>query len=159
MRQLPNPEQVSSPESSWRLRIKADAADGATVLVRKHQFRVGAPLQFDVEYPHVTALEQVLGAFGSDLVGGLWLAARRRRVELESTEATMEGWLDNPLSYLGVVGEVGHPGLCRIKARVYVSTLHSEAELAPLWQEMLQRSPLVATFRHLDLDLSYKLVL
>lgn len=146
-------------EHSWKLRVKSDRPETATVLVRKHQFPVGPPLQFDIDASQVSALEQVLGAFGADLVGGLWVAARRRRVRLESTEATVEGWLNNPLTYLGVVGEEGHPGLQRIRCRVYVSTLASEQELHAVWTDMLARSPLVATFRSLELDLSCKLVL
>jgi hypothetical protein len=129
------------------------------VLVRKHQFPVGGPLQFDIDAPQVSALEQVLGAFGADLVAGLWAAAKRRRVGLESAEATVEGWLNNALTYLGVVGEEGHPGLQRIRCRVYVSTLHSEEELQGVWDDTLKRSPLVNTLRGLELDLSYKLVL
>ena len=47
---------------SWNLRIVAEEKEPATVYVRKHQFRVGVPLQFDPEYQHITALEYALGA-------------------------------------------------------------------------------------------------
>jgi hypothetical protein len=84
------------------------------VFVRKHQFPVGAPLQFDAEYDAITALEYVLGAIGADVVHGLQTLARKRRVDIDQVEAVVQGELNNPLTYLGVVGADGPPGLEKI---------------------------------------------
>jgi len=103
---------------NWNLRIIAEGREPATVYVRKHQFRVGVPLQFDPEYQHITALEYALGSLAADVVGGLQVASHRRRLKLDTIEAVVSGELNNPLTYLGVVGETGNPGLERVKMTV-----------------------------------------
>ena len=50
----------------------------------------------------MSALEYVLGAIGADLVNGLQMLGRRRRIAIEQVEARVEGELNNPLTYLGV---------------------------------------------------------
>src|SRR5688572_15798815 len=131
----------------WRLRVSAADRGQATVYTRQHQFRVGAPVHFDRTYEAVSALEYVLGAIGADLVNGLQTLGRRRRVVIEQLEAVVEGELNNPLTYLGVVGESGHPGLQKVRVRVYVASPEEEAAVQRLWQEMLATSPLVRTFQ------------
>ena len=132
---------------TWTLRISAAERDQATVFTRQHQFRVGAPVHFDRTYEAVTALEYVLGAIGADLVNGLQILARKRRVAIEQVEAVVEGELNNPLTYLGVVGETGHAGLEKVWVRVYLASSEAEATIQRLWQEMLATSPLVHTFQ------------
>jgi uncharacterized OsmC-like protein len=132
---------------TWTLRVSTTPLSGTTVFVRKHQFPVGVALQFDAEYDAITALEYVLGAIGADVVSGLQALARKRRVEIDQVEAVVEGELNNPLTYLGVVGESGHPGLERVCVKVYVASLAAEEEVRRVWQEVLDRSPLVRTFQ------------
>lgn len=132
----------------------------ADVRVRKRSFEVGAPLSFDSAYDGVTALEHLLGALGADLVNGLRARAKKRRVEIDSAEATVEAALNNPLMYLDVVGEQGTTAVETISARLFISTAASEADMKTLWAETLERSPLVNTLqRSLKLDLSYKVVI
>jgi hypothetical protein len=131
----------------WTLRVSTAGKDRATVFVRQHQFPVGAPVQFDAMYDAITALEYVLGAIGADVVNGFWALARKRRVEVDHVEAVIQGELNNPLTYLGVVGESGHPGLEQVSVNVYVASLATEEEIRRVWQEMLDRSPLVRTFQ------------
>ncbi len=95
-------------------------------LVRRHQFEVGAPLHFDEEYDRVSCLEYVLAAIGGDLVNGMRRLAHRCRLRVDQIEAVVEGELNNPLTYLGVVGESGHPGLEKVSVSIYVSTLEDE---------------------------------
>jgi hypothetical protein len=121
--------------------------DRATVFARTHQYSVGAPGQFDAAYDAITALEYVLGAIGTDVVHGLQTLVRKRRIEVDHIEAIVEGELNNPLTYLGVVGESGHPGLERVSVKVNVASLATEAEIRCVWQEMLDKSPLVRTFQ------------
>ena len=144
---------------AWNLRITAVGREPATVYVRKHQFKVGIPLQFDEDYGHITALEYALGALGADLVGGLQVVARKRRIKLDNVEAVLSGEIDNALTYLGVVGEEGHPGLKRVTVTVYVSSIAPQEDIRGLWEEMLQRSPLVRTLEDaINLDLVLKVV-
>ena len=126
----------------------------STAYARQHAFDVGEPVQFDAEADRVAGLEYLLGALGADLVDGLRGAARRRRIAVDQVEALVSGTLDNPLTYLGVIGEVGHPGLDRIVARVYVGADENDAALQDAWREALGRSPFVGVLRRaIDLDL------
>ena len=121
--------------------------DTVEVYVRKHSFTVGAPIQFDPEYAHISALEYALGAVAADVVNGLRALARKRRTDLDAVEALVSGELNNPLTYLGVVGETGHPGIDRAAITVYLCSEASEDEIQKLWEENLERSPLVRTFK------------
>ncbi len=128
--------------------------------VRKRGFEVGAPLSFDSAYDGVTAVEQLLGAMGADLVNGLLARAKKRRVEIDSAEATVEATLNNPLMYLDVVGEQGTTAIERVVARVYINTFAQESEIQELWAAMLERSPLVNTLKQaVKLDLSFKIAI
>src|SRR6266849_1473041 len=108
---------------TWTLRVSTACKDRATVFVRQQQFTVGAPVQFDAAYDAITALEYVLVAIGADVVHGLQALARKRRGEVDHVEAVVEGELNHPLTYLGVVGERGHPGLERVSVKVYVASI------------------------------------
>jgi len=153
---LQNP---NATDFSWNVRVRAAGEEAATVFARKHHFTVGATVQFDEECPQISALEYVLGALGADLINGLRRLAGKRRLSIDHLEATVEGKLNNPLTYLGVIGEEGHPGLDRVRIKVYASTLHTGEEFEAVWKEMLGKSPLLRAFREaLDFDLSYKLV-
>ena len=147
-------------EHRWTLRVRAADQGPSTVYARHDQFQVGAPLSFDPEYPHVTALEHLLAALGADLVGGLQATARRQRLQISNIEAVVSGKLNNPLTYLGVVGEEGHPGLEQVTVTVYVNSLEPEERVRQAWEEMLKRSPLVHTLKSVvKLDLAVKLVI
>jgi hypothetical protein len=59
-----------------------------------------------------------------------------------------------------VVGATGHAGLERVSAKVFVSTIEDEAAIRRLWDEVLERSPLVRTLRPaIRFDLSLKVSL
>ena len=147
-------------ELSFTARVTSRPDGRADVRVRKRSFEVGAPLSFDNAYEGVTAIEQLLGALGADLVNGLIARARKRRVEIDSAEATVEAKLNNPLVYLDVVGESGHTGIEELAVRVYVSSFAPETDIKSLWAEMLERSPLVNTLKKaVKLDLSFKVAI
>lgn len=135
-------------EFRWSLRVTTTdgEAEAAQVVVRRHQFAVGRPVHFDAEYQHVTALECALGALGAEIVNGLRIFAKRRRIALDEVEAVVNGELENPLTYLEVVGEHGHPGLSRVSVKVYVASPHDQQTLTALWEETRARLPLVRTF-------------
>jgi OsmC-like protein len=155
----PRQEEPMMEPHTWRLRVSATERGQATVFTRQHRFRVGAPVHFDQSYEAVSALEYVLGAIGADLVNGLQASARKRRMTIEQAEAVVEGELNNPLTYLGVVGETGHPGLERVRIKVYLASPEPEEVIRHLWQEMLATSPLVCTFRAaIQLELTLQVV-
>jgi OsmC-like protein len=144
---------------TWTLRVSATERGQATVYTRQHQFRIGAPVHFDRSYEAISALEYVLGAVGADVVNGLQMLARKRRVAIERLEAVVMGELNNPLTYLGVIGETGHPGLEQVRIRVYLASPQEEATIQRLWQEMLVTSPLVRTFQAaIQLELSLQVI-
>ena len=141
----------------WEVRVAATGPGGATVYARSHRVEVGSPLTFDRDDPRVSALEQVLGALGSDVVVGFWRLAKKKRLEIHGVEATVEATLENPLTFLGVVGETGEPAMKAARVRVYVSTPGAREAVEEVWRETLATSPLVCTLRRsVDLDLTVK---
>jgi OsmC-like protein len=156
---VPYEKESALERYTWTLRISAAERGQAAVFARQHQFRVGAPVHFDRAYEAISALEYVLGAIGADLVNGLQALARKRRVVIEQIEAVVDGELNNPLTYLGVVGETGHPGLENVRIKVYLASPETETVLQHLWQEVLIISPLVRTFQAaIQLELSLQVV-
>ena len=131
-----------------RLRITTTESDATYVMVRRHQFAVGRPLDFDDESAHVAAIEYALGALGAEIVSGLRVFAKRRRVELDEVEAVVDGEVEHPLTYLEVVGESGQPALSGVSIKVYVASPRDEETLRQLWHETLARLPLLRTFSH-----------
>jgi len=65
----------------------------------------------------------------------------------DQVEAVVDGEVENPLTYLEVVGASGSPGLSRVSIKVYVASPRDEKTLNQLWHETLERLPLVRTFR------------
>ncbi len=128
-----------------QLRVASTAPDKVAAYVRTERFEVGPPLTFDEKYHGVSALEALAGALAGDVMNGLRLRARRRRVELSEVEAVIKVWLVNPLSFLEVVGEAGNPAIERIQLQLYVSTLEAESAIRELLDQTLARSPLYLT--------------
>ena len=145
---------------TWTLRVSSEDPVSATAYVRRHRFDVGVPLQFDEEYDCVTSLEYVLGAIASDVVVGFRRLARRRRLDVDRVEALVHGQVDNPLTFLQVVGEEGHPGLTDVVLKVYVSSIDPPDRVNAVWEETLRTSPLVRTFQDcVELRLEHEVVI
>ena len=144
--------------SHWRLRVTSAEAGATRVSMRRHQFTVGKPVDFDTEAAHVSALEYALGALAAEIVGGLRVFAKRRRIELDHVEAVVDGQLENAMAYLEVVGESGRPRLSSASIKVYVASPRDETTVRRLWAETLERLPLVRTLeRALDLQIELAL--
>jgi len=138
------------------LRVTMGGRDRARVSVRRHQFVVGRPIDFDAESSTVMALEYALGALGAELVGGLQEFAVRRRLVLDNVEALVQGEIEDPLVYLEVIGEAGQPRIRRVDIKVYVASPETEQIVRQLFEDVLTRLPLVGTFRgavQLDIQL------
>lgn len=133
-------------EPQWSVRVSARQKGNAAVYARKRHFEVGAPLSFDPEEESTSALEYVLGALGADLAVGLKQRCRRHRLDVDQVEVLVHGKLENPLTFLGVIGEVGSPKLEELTLKVFVETMESDDEIQRVWDETLVRSPLYCTF-------------
>jgi hypothetical protein len=131
------------------VRVASGSDVGSTAYVRTNRFEIGAPLTFDAKYPAVTALEYLLAAVAGDVIACLRERCRKHRVPLGRVEALIHGSLNNPLVFLGVVGEQGDPALNALVVRLFVETRAEETLLREAWEEALARSPMVNTFRAL----------
>lgn len=141
---------------TWTARVRGAGANEATAYMRNHAFTVCRQASFKEADPHLSAIEYFLGALGGDLVTGFAAHAARRGIIMDALEASLSGHLNNPLAFLGVVGETGHAGFEAIRGTLYVSADADQATLQHVWQETLARSPLVNTLQRcvaLSLDL------
>ena len=161
--------EFASEDYSWTARVRwiADpqasagttTAGKATAYTRNHAFSIGQPASFKESDEHPSAVEYLLGALGGDLLSGFHTLAARHGVPIDGMEVSLSGRLNNPLVFLGVIGEAGHPGFEEITGTLYVSTDADEPTLQKIWQMTLARSPLVNTLnRCLTLSLNLKVV-
>jgi hypothetical protein len=132
---------------TWTARVRGTGENRATAYTRNQAFAVYGQASFKEADPHPSAVEYLLGALGSDLVTGFAAHAARHGIVVDALEASISGRLNNPLVFLGVVGETGHPGFEAISGTLYVSTDADEPILQEAWQETLARSPLVNTLQ------------
>ncbi len=136
---------MDDTEYTWTSRVSWTGEGWATAYSRNHAFTVGGQASFREADAHPDAVEYLLGALGGDLISGFASHATRRGVEVDAMEASIFGRLNNPLVYLGVVGESGHPGFETISCTLYVSADVDEEVLKEVWRTTLARSPLVNT--------------
>jgi uncharacterized OsmC-like protein len=137
---------MSRMSATIMLRVTAPDRDAARVSVRRHQFVVGRPLEFDAASPRIAAMEYALGALGGEIVNGVRRAAARRRIGLDAIEATITGELENELTYLEVVDEEAEPRIASIFVKVFVSSA-DEAAVRDIFARAVGRLPLLATLR------------
>jgi hypothetical protein len=118
-----------------------------TTYARRQRWEIGRPITFDEQYSNITALEAFAGAFAADIMNGLRLRARNKRVEILQIEAVVKVWLTNPLTFLEVVGESGDASIRRLQLHLYVSTGEREEIVRRLLETTLGCSPLYLTMR------------
>lgn len=130
-----------------QLRVHSESADRATAFVRQQRLEIGRPLSFDEKYEGITAIEAFAGALMADIINGLQLRAKERRIEIERVEGVVKIWLKNALTFLPVVGEEGDPSVESASVQLYVSTLAPEEAVRSLLEETLARAPIYLTLR------------
>ena len=138
------------------LRVTAHESEIARASVRNQQFAIGRPLELDGASPRISALEYALGALAGEVVNGIRQFAWRRRVDVEHAEALVTADLADALAYLEVVGEEGSPRLARVRVKVFVAS-GDQTAVRTLWDDLLDRLPLLGTFRAavpVDLELT-----
>ena len=141
---------------AWTVRVGLARDGTANIRTRSHSLVVGQSIDFGATLPGASAVEVLLGALGSDVLVRFRDLCDRRRYPLDQVEARVEGRLGNALYALGVVGEEGDPALTEASVTLAVVSPATEEALRSVWQEVLNRSPLVATLRKsttLTLDL------
>ena len=157
-------ELASTDEYTWAARVRwvhdAQASGShAVAYARNHAFSIGQQASFKEADEHLSAVEYLLGALGGDLLSGFQTQAKRHGVFLADLEVKLSGRLNNPLIFIGVVGEAGHPGFEAITGTLYVSTDAETSLIQEIWQVTLARSPLVNTLRRcVALSLELKVV-
>jgi hypothetical protein len=134
------------PGMTITLRVTGPDRNVARVAVRRNQFAIGRPLEFDVTSPRVAALEYALGAAGGEVVNGLREFAARRRLDIDAIEAIVTGELENELAYLEVIGEHGPPRISAITIKVFVAAADDLATRT-MFEHTLDRLPLLCTLR------------
>jgi uncharacterized OsmC-like protein len=132
---------------TWSLRVRWNAGQTSTVYARNNAFTVGPPASFAEEDPYPSAIEYLLGALGADLTNGFLRNAASRDINVDGVEMALSGRLENPLVYVGVIGEKGEPYVSRIEGTLYASTDAGEELAHAVWQTTLERSPVANTLR------------
>ena len=133
---------------AWGLvsvRVTSSKAGEAITFARQHSLTLGRAVAFDSKEARVSALEAFCGAVASDLMETFRRVAREQRLGVDEMEGTVEVEMENPLVYLGVVGESGSPGLRRATFKFYASSFDDEGQLQKAWQAACGRSPLLVT--------------
>jgi hypothetical protein len=150
---------MPDPPTTALVSARATVRDGenVTFYARTHQVEVGVPLSFDVKEPRLTAVEQFVAALSADVLGGFARLASRERLRVDEIEASVQAEIADPLAYLGVVGEPGHPRLARLSVRAFLGTSEPPERVQPVWEKALERAPLVNTVRPVvALDLQWQ---
>ncbi len=139
-------------DHTWTVRVRTAGDQEVVVYSGTHSIRVGKPVSFQPDEPLPTALELFLAAFAADILGGLQRELKARRIGVDGVEFSVNCTLNNPLTYIGVVGETGDPGIKSLDGTLYVTGDLDDLDLESVWKEVLARSPLACTLRpHLNL--------
>jgi hypothetical protein len=147
VRSFTSHDPASGSSFVWSVRVRPGPAGQAVASARSNLFTLCGQASFKDSDPYPSAVEYLLGILGGDLLAGFTTQAERLGVPLYALEATVSGHLNNPLVFLGVIGEEGHPGFEAIHGTLYVSADAEEPELQSVWSETLRRSPLVNTLK------------
>lgn len=149
---------TSQEEFKWKARVSWLTGERSTSYSRNNSFLIEKQASFKDKDPHPSAIEYLLGALGGDIAAGFQTVAPRFGVSIDALEISLSGQLNNSLTMLGVIGEVGHPGLETIEGRIFISTEASEEEVERVWQTVQVRSPLFNTLKR-AVKLDFRLVI
>jgi len=124
----------------WKSRVKWVGGFRAKAYVRDHTFTIDEPADLAGVDTAPNAVEYVLSALGGCFTVGFILNATKRRVRVENLEISLEGRIDNILTFLGLSKE-GHPGYREIKAKLFVRADADPKVIEEIWNETLETSP------------------
>jgi uncharacterized OsmC-like protein len=132
---------AADPFNEWGARVRWQGGFRGQALVRNHTFLIDEPATLIGEDKAPNAAEYLLAAYGACLTTGMALNATKNGVKLRALEITVEGRLDNILTFLGL-SDRGHPGFREISAKAYVDADADEATVAKLWEQTVASSPI-----------------
>ena len=142
-----------------KVRVRRTDPDTATVYAGRTSFPIARALEFDESAPLASAAHHLLAALGADLLLVFSSIADKRGLDIRETELTVTGRLNNPLVFLGVIGETGHAGFESITATLFVASDASEKTIGEVWRDAKDRSPCLNTLRRtVDLSLEVRVV-
>jgi hypothetical protein len=147
LRSFESHDRASGTSYTWTVRARGNDRAEPAAYARNQAFTICGQASFRAADPHPSAVEYLLGALGGDLLAGFAVSAARREILLHETEVSISGCLNNPLVFLGVIGEKGHPGFETITGTLYVCADAEASILRQIWEEVLAQSPLVNTLR------------
>ena len=130
----------AQPYNEWTARVRWQGGFRSQALVRDHTFLVDEPADLVGRDAGPNASEYLLGAYGACLTTGFVLNATKRGVKLRALEITIDGRIDNILTFLGL-SQDGHPGYREIVARAFVDADVDDVTLAEIWKATLETSP------------------
>jgi len=124
----------------WRARVKWSGGFRVRAYVRNHTFTIDEPADLAGGDTAPNAVEYVLAALGGCLTVGFILNATKRMVKVDDLEISLEGRIDNILTFLGLSKE-GHPGYREIKVKLFVRANADSRTIEEIWKETVETSP------------------
>ncbi len=124
----------------WRARVRWMGGFRSKAYVRNHTFYIDEPADLAGVDTAPNAVEYVLSSLGACLTVGFVLNATKKNIKIEDLEVSLEGRIDNILTFLGL-SEEGHPGYREIVAKLYVKSPADKQTLEEVWKETLETSP------------------
>ncbi len=131
---------AAQPYNEWGARVRWRGGFKGEALVRDHRFVIDEPADLVGKDEAPNAAEYLLGAYGACLTTGFVLNATKRGVKLRNLEVTVDGRIDNILTFLGL-SEDGHPGYREVVAKAYVDADTDDATVQEIWRETVASSP------------------
>lgn len=140
----------------WRLRARSTAHLKSTIYTRNFSFDMGQAASFEEKDAYPSALEYLFGALAGSLTTGFASGCARENLEVDDIELTLTGTLHNVLAHMGL--EDGDPAIERIECKCFASTFDDEEKVRRVWQQTVDRSPIVATLKK-SVELQLKLAI
>jgi uncharacterized OsmC-like protein len=132
--------KAAEPYNEWTARVRWLGGFKAQALVRNHTFLIDEPADLVGKNEAPNSAEYLLGAYGACLTTGFILNATKRGVKVRNLEVTVDGRIDNILTFLGL-SDRGHSGYREIVAHAYVDADTDDETLQAIWRETVASSP------------------
>ena len=134
-----DPSQAE-PLNHWSARFRWLGGFKGQALIRNHTFVVDEPSDLAGNDTAPNAVEYVLGSLAACYTVGFVLNATKRGVAINNLELSLDGNIDNILTFLGL-SDKGHPGYRDIAVKAYVDSDADEKTLQEIWEETVATSP------------------
>jgi uncharacterized OsmC-like protein len=92
-------------------------------------------------------VEHLVAALAADVIGSLERQIRKRRLDVDTLEATLKAEFAAPLAYLEAVGADGVPKLRSVEMKIFASSGAPEPAVREAWDRALQLAPVFQTLK------------